>query len=118
MSNIILLAVCLFLGVFLRRIKALPKDNHLTLNALIVNVFIPAITLRYTVEFEFTDAAILPIAATWIVFITSYLFFNFIQKKAGFDRQTTGALIVVAGISSISFVGFPIFELLYGVEGL
>ena len=37
---------------------------------------------------------------------------------AQFDRSTTGALTLTAGISSISFVGFPIFELLFGKEGL
>jgi predicted permease len=46
------------------------------------------------------------------------LFFGVLAPKLGFDRSTTGALIITAGISSISFVGFPIFEMLYGKTGL
>lgn len=34
------------------------------------------------------------------------------------EKATEGALIMTTGIGSTSFVGFPIFELLYGEEGL
>jgi len=34
------------------------------------------------------------------------------------ERKTKAALILTSGISSTSFVGFPIFELLYGEVGL
>jgi hypothetical protein len=118
MSNILLLIVCLVLGMILRGGKKLPKDAHLTLNALIVNVFVPAITLRHTVDMDFSVTYLLPVAAAWLVFGAAFLFFNLTKRWTGFDRQTVGALIVVAGISSISFVGFPIFEMLYGAEGL
>ena len=118
MSNIILLISCLLIGIILRGVKALPENASTTLNALIVNVFVPAITLRYGIELEISTDLILPIAAAWLVFGAAFLFFNAIKNRTGFDRETTGALIVVAGISSISFVGFPIFELLYGAEGL
>jgi malate permease and related proteins len=118
MPNILLLFVCLLLGILLRGVKTLPKDAHLTLNALIVNVFVPAIALRHGVELEFSKTFFLPILATWLVFGMAFLFFNLTKKWTGFDRQTVGALCVVAGISSVSFVGFPIFEILYGAEGL
>lgn len=118
MSNILILLTCLLIGILLKRLKVLPDNAPMTLNGLIVNVFIPAITLRYGIELNIQTDLLLPILATWLVFGTSFLFFNAIRKQAGFDRSTTGALIVVAGISSISFVGFPIFEMLYGAEGL
>jgi malate permease and related proteins len=118
MSNIFLLISCLLIGIILRGVKALPDNAPLTLNALIVNVFVPAITLRYGSELDISTDFFLPILAAWLVFGFAFLFFNFTKKYTGFDRETIGALIVVAGISSISFVGFPIFELLYGAEGL
>ena len=85
---------------------------------MIVNVFVPAITLRHAVDLQFSADAFLPVLAAWLVFGAAFLFFNIIKKQAQLDRPTVGALIVVAGISSISFVGFPIFEMLYGAEGL
>lgn len=118
MSNIILLLACLLIGVILRGVKVLPENAPTTLNSLIVNVFVPAITLRHAVDLEFSADAFLPVLAAWVVFGAAFLFFNLIKKQAQLDRPTVGALIVVAGISSISFVGFPIFEMLYGAEGL
>jgi malate permease and related proteins len=118
MSNILLLIVCLFLGILLRGVKLLPQNAPQTLNTLIVNVFVPAVALRHGVDLEFSSAFFLPILATWIVFGMAFLLFNISKKWSGFDRQTIGALCVVGGISSISFVGFPIFEMLYGAEGL
>ena len=118
MSNIILLLACLLIGVILRGLKVLPENAPMTLNSLIVNVFVPAITLRHAVDLEFSADAFLPVLAAWVVFGAAFLFFNLIKKQAQLDRPTVGALIVVAGISSISFVGFPIFEMLYGAEGL
>lgn len=118
MSNIILLLACLLIGIILRGVKVLPENAPMTLNSLIVNVFVPAITLRHAVDLEFSADAFLPVLAAWVVFGTAFLFFNLIKKQAQLDRPTVGALIVVAGISSISFVGFPIFEMLYGAEGL
>jgi malate permease and related proteins len=118
MSNIILLISCLLIGIILRGVKALPDNAALTLNSLIVNVFVPAITLRHGIEMTLSSTTLLPVLATWIVFISAFLFFTLLTKSIGLDRQTVGALIVVGGISSISFVGFPIFEMLYGAEGL
>jgi malate permease and related proteins len=118
MSNIILLISCLLIGILLRRVKALPENAPMTLNALIVNVFVPAITLRYGIELDISADLMLPVLAAWLVFGAAFLFFNGTKRWTGFDRETIGALIVVAGISSISFVGFPVFELLYGAEGL
>ncbi len=118
MANIILLISCLLIGIILRGVKALPDNAPLTLNALIVNVFVPAITVRYGIELDIKADLFLPILAAWLVFGFAFLFFNTTKRWTGFDRETIGALIVVAGISSISFVGFPIFEMLYGAEGL
>jgi malate permease and related proteins len=118
MSSIILLISCLLIGFILRKFNIVPTSSSASLNALIINVFIPAVTLRYGVELNFSYDILLPILAAWLVFIGSYVFFIMSREFIGLDRKTIGALIVVSGISSISFLGFPIFELCYGIEGL
>ena len=60
----------------------------------------------------------LPVLMPYILFVCSFIFFKIIARILNLDRSTTGALTITAGISSISFVGFPIFELLYGKEGV
>ncbi|MBL7814762.1 MAG: AEC family transporter [Saprospiraceae bacterium] len=118
MSNILLLLACLIIGILLRGRKILPDNAANVLNTFIVYVPLPALTLLHTVNVQFTADEALPILSAWLVFGASFLFFNGLKKGLGFDKLTVGALTVVAGISSISFVGFPIFELLYGAEGL
>lgn len=104
--------------MILQRIKGFPKNAHLVLNAIIIYVCLPALTLLYTTEIHFQRSQILPILMPYLLFGCAFLFFKIIAPIAQFDRSTTGALTLTAGISSISFVGFPIFELLFGKEGL
>ncbi|MFY7910593.1 MAG: AEC family transporter [Emticicia sp.] len=118
MANLFLLITCLSLGGILQRTKGFPKDAYLGLNAVIINICLPAITLLYTSEISFEANQLLVILTPYILFISSFIFFKIIAKSLHFDRSTTGALTITAGISSISFVGFPIFELLYGKAGV
>ncbi len=118
MTNLFLLIVCLSLGGILQRAKGFPKDAYLGLNGIIINICLPALTLLYTTEINFKSNQVLPVLMPYILFICSFLFFSLIAKILNLDRSTTGALTITAGISSISFVGFPIFELLYGKEGV
>jgi predicted permease len=54
----------------------------------------------------------------WIIFIASIPFFILLQHKIKFERKTTGALILTAGLANTSFVGFPVLIALFGEEGL
>lgn len=118
MSNLLLLIICLSLGVILQKVKSFPKDAYLGLNAVIINICLPALTLLYTSEISFKSNQVLPVLMPYILFFCSFVFFKITAPFFNLDRSTTGALTITAGISSISFVGFPIFELLYGKEGV
>ncbi len=118
MTNLLLLILCLALGIILQRTKGFPKDAHLVLNSFIIYLCLPALTLLYTSEIRFQRNQALPVLMPYILFVCSFVFFKIIAPIFHFDRSTTGALTITAGISSISFVGFSIFELLYGSEGL
>lgn len=118
MTNLFLLIICLSLGVLLQRTKGFPKDAYLGLNAVIINICLPALTLLYTSEISFKTNQLLVILTPYILFVSSFIFFKIVAKIHHFERSTTGALTITAGISSISFVGFPIFELLYGKAGV
>ena len=118
MTNLILLFVCLLLGIILQRLKGFPKNAHLVLNSFIIYVCLPALTLLYTTEIHFERNQILPILMPYLLFVFAFIFFKIIAPIIQLDRSTVGALTLTAGISSISFVGFPIFELLFGKEGL
>jgi predicted permease len=113
MPHLLLLIICLSFGGILQRTKGFPKDAYLGLNTVIINVCLPSITLLYTSEISFKANQLMVILTPYILFISSFIFFKIVARILKLDRSTTGALTITAGISSISFVGFPIFELLY-----
>lgn len=123
MVNVALLLVCLLAGVMLRKSQLLPADAHQTLNQVLVTVFIPALTLLYIPDMHLTRQFWLPVLIPWLVFLVGLLFFGLVSRALRttdrpVDWPTLGSLQLTGGISSVSFVGFPLFELLYGKQGL
>lgn len=118
MTNLALLLVCLGLGAALRRWRLVPAETPAVLNQLLVVVFMPALTFLHLAVARLDRHFLLPVLAPWLIFGASCLFFSAVGRSQGWARGTVGALMLTAGISSTSFVGFPIFELLYGHEGL
>ena len=88
------------------------------MNRLIIYFFIPAITLYHVPSMEFAPDLMWLTITPFIVYLVAILYIRSLRKIYALDRPTEGALIMTSGISSISFVGFPIFEILYGEEGL
>lgn len=118
MTNLLLLFICLTIGVLLRRLKSFSEDAPTVLNTIIIYVCLPAVTLLNTTEIHFSKNLLLPILMPYLLYIGAFIFFNLVAPFINMDSNTKGALILTAGISSISFVGFPIFEVLFGKEGL
>lgn len=101
-----------------RKFKIVPENTYKILNRLLVNIFMPALILFQMTELTFSGRFIFPILVAWIVFIAAFVFFTLLGKWKNYPPKTTAALIITGGIGSTSFIGFPIFELLYGKEGL
>lgn len=118
MTNFILIFVYLFLGLALQRVKLVPYTFHKVLNKIAVNFCLPALALFYIPKIHWNNELLYPIGAAWIGFGASFLFFNFLGKKLGWSRKLTGCLILTAGLSNTSFVGFPIISAIYGAEGM
>lgn len=116
MASLLLLIVCLVLGALLRRL--LPDTTPLVLNRLLVGLFIPALTLLYIPDMHYERRILLPVLAPWLVFGGACALLWPLGVWLRFDRSTIGALLLTGGISSVSFVGFPVFSWLYGQPGL
>lgn len=118
MVNLVVLVLCFALGMLLRRMGRLPADAHKTLNAFIINVALPALTLRYVHDLHYDRRLLLPAAMPWVMFASGALFFAGAGRLAGWRRQTTGALILSGALANTSFVGLPMIESFYGPEFL
>jgi len=118
MIQIVLLFCCLFSGMLLRRVSLFDEQTPIVLNNLIVYFFIPIITLKHIPKINFEWNLIWLSITPFVIYFSSFLFMKLMSSISSIDKQTEGALIMTSGIGSTSFVGFPVFEILYGAEGL
>lgn len=119
MIGLIIAIACLFLGIVLRKISGFPTAAASTwVQSYLINIVLPALALLYIPEIRLSWEILIPISAAWFTFLLSWLIFGLLGKKYGWGKNTTGCLIIVAGLANTSFLGFPVIEGLYGKTGL
>ncbi|WP_143960954.1 AEC family transporter [Litoribacter populi] len=118
MTNILLVFFFLGLGLALSRSRILPAQTPSYLNWYLIYLVLPAVALRYLPAIEWSPELALPALSAWLSFLVSWMLFGYLGKRFSWKKSTTGCLILTAGLSNTSFLGFPIIEALYGSEGL
>ncbi|MHB8057610.1 MAG: AEC family transporter [Desulfuromonadaceae bacterium] len=118
MTNIILLAICLLAGLGLRKTGRFPAATPAALNGFIIHISLPALTILHIHSLEIDSSLLLTAGMAWLLFGIAWLIFGSAGKLLKLDRETTGALILVAGLGNTSFVGLPMIETYFGKEFL
>ena len=119
MTGVIIAAGCLFLGFFLQKLPGFPtKTTSDWVQSYLIKIVLPALALLYIPEIKPTWGLLIPISSAWLTFLLSWLIFGLLGKKFDWGNNTTGCLIIVAGLANTSFLGFPVIEGLYGKIGL
>ena len=107
MSNLILLFVCLFLGIFLRKLKLFPENGHVALNAFVVNISLSALSLYYIPKIVLNYQVIFPVLVPWLNILLALLFFSILGKKLGWSKSLIGALICAQVSAILRLLEFP-----------
>jgi len=118
MSNFGLIVLCLALGIALRAAGRMPADAHVTLNAVVVNVALPALTFASIRKFTFDPSLFYAVAMPWIVFMFGAVFFIGLARVLRLDRATTGGLLMTAALGNTSFIGLPMIETFFGRDAM
>ena len=118
MSNLLLLLACLVVGMLLQRSSRTPANAHHALNAVILQVSLPAVTLRALHGFAFDPDQLWPILMPWAMFALGAIVFWIVGRWLQLPRATVGALTLVGGLGNTSVVGLPMIESLHGRDGL
>ena len=118
MANFALILACLGLGIVLRASGRLPEGSHLTLNAVIVNVALPALAFAGVRSLHFDAALLFAVAMPWLVFALGAGFFLIVARALGFSRATTGGLVLTGALGNTSFVGLPMIEIFFGRDAM
>lgn len=117
-SNLLLLVACLAIGMLLQHSARTPANAHQALNAVILHVSLPAVTLRALHDFTFDPNQIWPVLMPWALFAIGAAAFWAIGKWLRLPRASVGALTLVGGLGNTSFVGLPMIESLHGLDGI
>ena len=118
MSNFVVLLVCLGAGLLLRRGARLPENAHTVINAVILHISLPALTLHHLHEFSFDADHLLPVLMPWVLFLIGATFFFLLGRAWRLPAAQVGALTLVGGFGNTSFVGLPVIEALHGRDGM
>src|SRR3989339_1181954 len=105
MNNIILLVLCFFAGILLRRSRRMPDNAPATLNSFIIHISVPALALLYIHELKFSSDTLLVMAMAWLFFALAAGFFWLIGNYLKWSRGTVGALMLTGGLGNTSFFG-------------
>jgi predicted permease len=116
-SNLLLLVVCLVVGMLLRQSTRTPANAHQALNAVILHVSLPAVTLRALHDFDFDSNPLWPVLMPWALFAVGAAAFWSLGRWLRLPRASVGALTLVGGLGNTSFVGLPMIESLHGRDG-
>jgi predicted permease len=118
LQNLVLLVICFALGIALRRSGRLPEGAPAALNAVIINVALPALALAHIPDIPLTPALGQAVMVAWLMFGFAAAFFALAGRMLALGRGTTGALILTAGLANTSFVGLPMIEAFFGRHGM
>ncbi len=121
MINIGLILICLLFGFYLRRYEHFRLHSAAILNALIIDLFLPALIVAYIPGLGkklLTPAAFFPALMPWLMFLLAWAFAWSLGKAFSWSKETVGCLVLVMGLGNTSFVGFPLLEALYGPSSL
>jgi predicted permease len=118
MPNVALLIVCFLLGVLIRRSGRFPEATPKVLNAFIINISLPAMTLLYVHALPLDRSLAFPAAMAWVMFGFGIIFFVTLGRAAGWSRSTVGGLILVGSLANTSFLGLPMIDAFYGEQHL
>lgn len=118
LMNVLLIAVCLIAGYSLRTCGILPRDAHKGINAWILYIAFPAVALHYIPSIDWSFDLLLPLTMPFVVWCGAWLILKLFSKRLQLDAGTFGGLLLTAGISNTSFIGFPLTQAYLGDEGL
>ncbi len=116
MNNLALLAVAFLAGMLLRKTGRFPDATPIALNGFVIHVSLPALTILYIHRLQLDRSLLLTALMPWLFFGLAWAFYRVAGRALSLPSRTVGALILVTGLGTTSFVGLPMIEAWFGKE--
>ena len=116
--HFILIAICLISGLILRSSGILPENSHRGINAWLLYIALPAVSLLYIPAITWNSALILPVLMPLLVWVGAWLILKPFVRLLALDKGTQATVLLTAGLGNTSFIGFPLTQAYFGDDGL
>ncbi len=100
----------------LKRSGLLPENPHKSLNIFIIYLALPAVSFKYLPYINWSKELLLPAISPVVVWFGAMIIVSIYARINRLDKETRGALFLVAGLSNTLFVGFPLIMAYFGEQ--
>lgn len=118
MENFVLTISFLLIGMGLRRLSAFPANTAQVLNMFVIYVALPALVLVKVPELTFSRQLLVLLVMPWFMLAASATAVLALCRWRNWDRDTTGALLLLAPLGNTSFLGIPMVRAFFGEAGI
>lgn len=113
-----MLFFCLAAGYLLRRWRVVPTDGYKTINIWVIYIGLPATAFKYLPTLVWSPEILIPILGPLLIFMGAIVFIKLLNYFVKFSKRTSHSLMLLAGLSNTSFVGFPLVINYFGESQL
>ena len=114
MIHFFLIFICISAGMIISRMRILPVNAYKSVNAWVINVALPALSLRYIPEIEWSSQLLLPILGPVLIWTGAWMFVRIYDRKKRLTAGSRTALLVTCGLGNTSFLGLPMVSAYFG----
>lgn len=118
MGTFIFILFLMLLGFTLKKSKIFPEQTSQVLNLFIIYISLPAIIINEVPKITFSSEILIPVFIAWTTTILGAISILIFSKIFKWNRNTTGALLLVGVLGNTSFIGIPMVSHYFGTQGL
>jgi predicted permease len=108
-------------GLGFRHLRVGRLDAHVlrdAINILVLNVFLPALSLSAMYEADIGREALLVPATAWVTTLLtlalSVSVFGYLARRTSLSPEVTGVLVITATFGNVTYLGLPVLRELFG----
>jgi predicted permease len=112
-------------GLGFRRLRVGRLDAHVlrdVINILVLNVFLPALSIWAMYEADIGREALLVPATAWVTtlgtLVLSMAIFGFLSRRTSLRPEDTGVLVIAATFGNVTYLGLPVLRELFGLSAI
>jgi predicted permease len=117
-ANFLLIGICVLLGVLFRRLRSFPADTAQTLNLYALYLSLPAVILLKVPHISLSREMLVVAVLPWLMLLFSAGLVLVAGHLCGWTRPAIGVLLLVVPLGNTSFMGVPMIQAFFGVEGI